>query len=91
MPFAEQAVSLLVRTVHMYVLSQARIVEAIHLRSYTWRPIDWMLSPYSFPLAPFQLVCAWLRAELLRTHPGYNLHLVGHSLGGGVVSLVAHM
>lgn len=29
--------------------------------------------------------------DLLRQRPGYRLKLVGHSLGGGIASLIAHM
>jgi thioesterase domain-containing protein len=32
-----------------------------------------------------------VRAGLLKRHPGYNLHLVGHSMGGGVAAILAHM
>lgn len=30
-------------------------------------------------------------SELMKEYPGYSLHLLGHSLGGGVASLLCHM
>lgn len=32
-----------------------------------------------------------LGAGLLRKHPTYSLHIVGHSLGGGIGGLLAHL
>ena len=32
-----------------------------------------------------------IHTDLLRKHPRYSLHIVGHSLGGGIGSLLAHL